>query len=80
METETIDRLFLELSQVTSATTAKELDLKKAALRLRGAMQPFAELMLTTSGRIPHERLSAADWHALANAYEETAWLREGRK
>jgi len=30
MNTETIDRLFLELSQVTQATTAKELDLKNA--------------------------------------------------
>lgn len=30
METETIDRLFLELSQFTTATTKKELDLLKA--------------------------------------------------
>jgi hypothetical protein len=29
METETIDRLFLELSQVTQATTAKELRMQK---------------------------------------------------
>lgn len=28
METETIDKLFLELSQFTNATTAKELELK----------------------------------------------------
>lgn len=32
METETIDRLFLELSQVTQATTAKELALRAALL------------------------------------------------
>ena len=30
MQTESIDRLFLELSQFTQATTAKELDLKNA--------------------------------------------------
>lgn len=30
MDTETIDRLFLELSQFTGATTAKELRLAKA--------------------------------------------------
>lgn len=30
METETIDRLFLELSQVTQATTAKELAMRAA--------------------------------------------------
>ena len=29
METETIDKLFLELSQVTQATTAKEIELSK---------------------------------------------------
>jgi hypothetical protein len=30
MQTETIDRLFLELSQVTQATTAKELAMRAA--------------------------------------------------
>ena len=30
MQTETIDRLFLELSQVTQATTAKEIALRNA--------------------------------------------------
>ena len=35
METETIDKLFLELSQVTRATTAKELALYQDSKRLR---------------------------------------------
>lgn len=34
MQTETIDRLFLELSQVTQATTAKEGDLAMLVRRL----------------------------------------------
>jgi ABC-type transporter Mla subunit MlaD len=37
METETIDRLFLELSQFTRATTAKELKLRDALLQLADA-------------------------------------------
>ena len=38
METETIDRLFLELSQVTQATTARELDLQREVRWLREAL------------------------------------------
>lgn len=67
--TENIDRLFLELSQFTQATTAKELALAAQVSALRAAMKPFAELMATTNGRIPYERLSAADWHGLVKAY-----------
>jgi len=35
---------------------------------LRKAVRPFAALVETTSGRIPTERLSLADWHNLAKA------------
>ena len=43
---------------------------------LRAAVKPFAQLVASTSGRIPTERLSFADWHRLAKAakiggYEE---------
>lgn len=69
MDTQTIDMLFLELSQVTKATTQKEIALLKRVHDLQDAMRPFAELLETTSGRIPVERLSAADWHKLAEAY-----------
>jgi hypothetical protein len=69
MDTQTIDLLFLELSQVTKATTAKELSLLERVRDLEEAMRPFAELVETTAGRIPVERLCAADWHKLAKAY-----------
>ena len=69
LETEAIDRLFLELSQVTQATTAREIELISRVNAMKVAMKPFAELVNNTSGRIPHERLSAADWHLLAESY-----------
>lgn len=69
METVTIDRLFLELSQVTKASTAKELVLMKQVSELVIAIRPFVELIEATNGRIPAERLSAADWHSLVKAY-----------
>jgi hypothetical protein len=40
--------------------------------RLRDACKPFVELVKNTSGRIPTERLSAANWHDLVKAYEAT--------
>lgn len=33
------------------------------------AIKPFAEIVTGSSGRIPTERLSAADWHRLVKAY-----------
>ena len=36
--------------------------------RLRAAMEPFARIVLNSSGRIPTERLSLADWHGLTKA------------
>ena len=78
LQTETIDRLFLELSQFTKATTAKELALKGKLARLLVAVEPFAQLVKTTDGRIPTERLSASDWHKLTQAFENAAegWER----
>lgn len=70
METETIDKLFLELSQVTRATTGKELALEAKVKRLRDAIKPFADLIHTTDGPIQTERLSLANWHELVNAYD----------
>jgi hypothetical protein len=40
--------------------------------RLLEAVAPFAKLVCSTSGRIPVEKLSFADWHELVKAYEET--------
>lgn len=67
--TETIDRLFLELSQFTQATTERELVLHDKVTNLKKAMKPFAELVEATNGRIPYENLSAADWHDLVKAF-----------
>lgn len=39
METEIIDKLFLELSQVTKAATKKELELKKLIERYKNAIK-----------------------------------------
>lgn len=39
METETIDRLFLELSQVTQAVTVKEIALQVEVQRLRSLLE-----------------------------------------
>lgn len=36
---------------------------------LYNAVLPFAKIVEDSSGRIPTERLSAADWHALAKAF-----------
>lgn len=36
---------------------------------LYDAILPFVKIVATTSGRIPTERLSFADWHALATAW-----------
>ena len=43
METETIDRLFLELSQVTQATTAKELALQNEVAALREQLRQIGD-------------------------------------
>ena len=43
-ETETIDRLFLELSQFTSATTKKELEKDKEIERLREALRKISKI------------------------------------
>jgi len=69
METEIIDKLYLELSQFCKAKSGHELMLEKKLELLMDAVKPFADLVHSTSGRIPHERLSMADWHALTTAY-----------
>lgn len=41
--------------------------------RLYKAVGPFVKLLTNSQGRIPTERLSAADWHELAKAYAEAS-------
>ena len=43
METQTIDRLFLELSQVTKATTAKETILRNALVLAEAALSDIGD-------------------------------------
>ncbi len=40
---------------------------------LLNAMKPFVVLVKDTDGRIPSEKLSFADWHTLAKAFDYTA-------
>lgn len=58
METETIGKLFLELSQVTKATTPKELKLRKA-VSLLNSMVESGERHSDTSRQIVREVLDA---------------------
>lgn len=71
-ETTTIDTLFLELSQFTQATTAKELALQQTIRELRAAMEPFANAVLSSIGPIATSKLSLAHWHTLVKAYKKT--------
>jgi len=70
MQTEILDRLVLELSQITQATSAKEQALQRRIDSLKLAIQPFANIVLTSSGRIPVERLLLDDWLSLVRAYK----------
>jgi ferritin-like protein len=46
-----------------------ELELLRAEnAALRAAIEPFAKIVRDSSGRIPTERLSLANWHALVKA------------
>ena len=70
METETIDRLFLELSQFTRATTGKELALanqlaeaKAKIVRLREALREIHEVYAGSEG-IP-QPMTAAEGYLL---------------
>lgn len=69
METSTIDRLFLELSQFTQASSAKEIELRSQVNQLLAAIKPFAVAVKTTSGAIPYDKLSLVNWHDLVKAY-----------
>ena len=62
METETIDRLFLELSQVTKATTGRELELLKRISEARSAAINLCHMIeaLPASGQQTEISLQAA--------------------
>lgn len=58
--------------------TDRETSLSEHLRDLQEAVRPFAELMATTNGRIPVERLSLADWHTLAKAYVRSTQTTQG--
>ena len=62
--TSTSAKMFAEHMALPIEAQVEQLRAELSALR--EAVQPFVRLMKSTSGRIPTERLSFADWHALA--------------
>ncbi|MGL4232648.1 MAG: hypothetical protein ACRDAM_21730 [Casimicrobium sp.] len=51
--------------------------LQARIVELEKAVEPFAKVTLTSSGRIPVERLSFANWHVLTKAYKKSAIAKE---
>ncbi len=68
VQTESVDKLFLELSQFTTATTAKEAAAIQKLRALCEAVEPFVSIVYNSDGRIPTEQLSLANWHNLTRA------------
>lgn len=62
--TSTSAKMFAEHMALPIEAQVEQLRAELSAIR--EAVQPFVKLMKGTSGRIPTERLSFADWHALA--------------
>lgn len=62
--TSTSAKMFAEHMAFPLEAQVEQLRAKLSALR--EAARPFVRLMKGTSGRIPTERLSFADWYALA--------------
>lgn len=59
------NKLRLELAEANAFVEGMEENCHD----LLEAMKPFAELVSTTDGRIPTERLSFAHWHSLSKAH-----------
>jgi len=64
--TSTLAKMFAE--HMAAPIEAQVEQLRDELKTLRNAAGPFAKLMRHTSGQIPADRLSFADWHALAKA------------
>jgi hypothetical protein len=71
METETIDRLFLELSQVTQATTAKELAMRAALADMLGGWRYI---------RQSHGDLYGVGWGRAQEKAEKALGLQPGQE
>lgn len=66
---EAIQQRMLELRDL--ALRGLEAQRRPYFERLHTAALPFVSLMRGTSGRIPVERLSFADWHELIKAHDD---------
>lgn len=73
METTTIDRLFLELSQVTTARTARETRLQTAATKVRDQLEAWKETAARKfdMDREPRDKNQAENYSALAELLTE---------
>jgi hypothetical protein len=69
MNTETIDRLFLELSQFTTATTKREIE-------LRGLNAELLEALLAVKAEIMEPQLTGATWIKVETAIAKAEELR----
>ena len=61
------------LGAATAAGEPKPHDLPPGLERLYKAARPFVRLLKGTSGRIPTELLSFANWQELARAYDQAS-------
>lgn len=73
MQTEMIDKLYLELSQVTTATTAREITLERHADALRMAVRTAIPAMRDYATHNP-KWLTGDVWQDPNGVH---AWLRE---
>lgn len=58
-----------DMGYIAAADPATVLALLDSHERLLEALKPFAKIVLESNGRIPTEKLSAANWHKLTEAY-----------
>lgn len=59
-----------ELLKDIAKLKADLVGVETRAMALRNAITPFAKIVSESSGRIPVEKLSMADWHTLVKAYK----------
>lgn len=70
METESIDKLFLELSQFTAAKTKRECDLETRLQMMISVAEPFVEAIRQSSENPATNKLSLEHWHDLLKAFK----------
>ena len=61
----------MEYREEIAKLKADLVGVETRAMHLRNAITPFAKIVSESSGRIPVEKLSMADWHTLVKAYKQ---------